>query len=56
VVTPDSGDSDPAVTARRDPQEAEVEEQLRRLTNLYRLGVLTDTEFLHEKAKLLQLD
>ena len=46
-------DADQPETNPRDHQVADAAEELRRLTNLYRLGVLTDAEFLREKTKLL---
>jgi hypothetical protein len=38
---------------RQDRDEAAVIDRLRRLTQLYRFGALTDAEFLAEKTKLL---
>jgi hypothetical protein len=43
----------PEANASAERQEPDVAEELRRLTNLYRFGVLTDAEFLREKIKLL---
>ena len=42
----------PEANGPRDQQETAVAEELRRLTDLYRLGVLTDAEFLREETRL----
>ena len=46
-------DADQPETNPGDEQVVDAAEELRRLTNLYRLGVLTDAEFLRAKTKLL---
>jgi hypothetical protein len=43
----------PKPDAPGNEREADVATELRRLLHLYRFGVLTDAEYLREKAKLL---
>ena len=54
VVPTRSDDGDRAEANAPDPEQAVgLTEELRRLMDLYRLGVLTDAEFLREKTRLL---
>ena len=51
--THDEDADQPQANAVGDEREPRVAEELRRLIDLYRFGVLTDAEFLREQTRLL---